>query len=186
MEEIEEAQLSKNIEQPERLDEATKHIGPKDKDELTMSQRLFVFEIIQQLKQGGKKNLTQAAIKAGYSPESACVQASRMMAIPKIRKMVEEEMRKIERYSLISAASIMSDIQEIGDRCMQGEPVLDNRGNPTGEWKFDAYGALRSRELLGKHFEYFTDKVKQSGEVTVKITVNEENPGKMPKRIGGE
>ena len=34
---------------------------------------------------------------------------------------------------------------------MQQVPVLDKEGNPTGEYRFNAAGALRALELIGKH-----------------------------------
>ncbi len=41
---------------------------------------------------------------------------------------------------------------------MQAEPVLDRKGAPTGEYKFDSAGANRSLELLGKELGMFGEK----------------------------
>lgn len=43
---------------------------------------------------------------------------------------------------------------------MTAEPVLDREGEPTGEYRFDSSGAARGLELLGKHLQMFTDKIK--------------------------
>jgi hypothetical protein len=45
---------------------------------------------------------------------------------------------------------------------MQHQPVLDSHGEPTGQYRFDAAGANRALELLGRHFAMFTDKVRVS------------------------
>ncbi len=34
---------------------------------------------------------------------------------------------------------------------MQHKPVLDKDGNPIGEYRFDAVGANRALDLIGKH-----------------------------------
>ncbi len=157
---------------------------PHFKAKLTIAQRLFVFEMIKEINNGtGKRNQTAAAIRAGYSPKSANEQAVRLMADPLIKAEIEKELRKLEKKALLSAEAVLLDIKEIGDRCMQAVPVYDDKGRIVpGQWQFNPFGALKSRELLGKNLELFTDKVKQSGEITINVVVNEENVGKMPKR----
>lgn len=46
---------------------------------------------------------------------------------------------------------------------MQAEPVLDSRGKPTGEYRYDGSVANKALELLGKHLGLFKDKVEHSG-----------------------
>jgi phage terminase small subunit len=57
----------------------------------------------------------------------------------------------------------------ISDRCVQGDPVLDRDGNPTGEWKFDSSGANKATELIGKHLGLFRDNLNVSGSLGVRI-----------------
>lgn len=154
----------------------------KYRDALTPSQRIFVYEMIKEMNNGkAKKNQTNAAIRAGYSPKTANEQAAHLMSLPKIKSEIEKELDKLQKRALITAESVLADIKEIGDRCMQSEPVLDKDGKETGEYRFDAHGALRSRELLGKNLELFTDKIKQNGETTINIVVDEDDVGKMEK-----
>jgi phage terminase small subunit len=97
-------------------------------------------------------NATQAATRAGYSPKTANEQGARLLADASIRQEID---RKRERLSVkcdITVAWIINRLVEVADRCMQKEAVLDARGQPTGEWKFDSRGATKALELLGKHF----------------------------------
>lgn len=171
---------------PKRGYQKERHNLEKDphfKAKLTIPQRLFVFEMIREINNGtAKKNQSAAAIRAGYSPKSANEAAVRLMADPLVKVEIEKELRKLEKKALLSAEAVLLDIKEIGDRCMQAVQVYDDKGKIIpGQWQFNAFGALKSRELLGKNLELFTDKVKQSGEIVINVVVNEENVGKMSK-----
>jgi phage terminase small subunit len=70
---------------------------------------------------------------------------------------------------------VVQQLREIVERCMQGKPVLDQKGQPvmtetdfgeiTAVWKFEPTAANKSLELLGKHIGMFVDRVEHSGEV---------------------
>lgn len=154
------------------------------RDELKPQQKMFVFEYLKEINNGtAVKNASAAAIRAGYSRHTASEQSTRLLQKPKIRKFIDEEMQKLEKHALITATGVLTDIKEIGDRCMQEvNPIVDKKGNETGEYKFDAMGALRSRELLGKNLELFTDKVKQQGEVKINVVIQEDITEKMKKK----
>lgn len=48
----------------------------------------------------------------------------------------------------VSHTSLVADLDEIKRRCMQAQPVLDDEGKPTGEYQFDARGAIAAiREI---------------------------------------
>lgn len=154
------------------------------RDELTPSMRIFVYEAVKEILNGkARKNFTQVAIRAGYSPKRADMAASRLMHHPAIKKEIDKQIQLIEKKTHIDAAYVLSNIKEIGERCMTKVPVLDEEGNPTGTWRFDSQAALRAQELLGKNLELFTEKVKQSGDIKINITVKEENVGKMEKEV---
>ena len=143
---------------------------------LTPAQNRFVAEYLKDRK--GK----DAAIRAGYSAATASVRASKLLSHPGIRELVQASEQKIIERAMISKERVLQDIALIGARCMQAEPVFDREGNPTGEYTFDASNALRAKELLGRHLELFTDKVKQTGDVSVNVVIHEENVGKMEKK----
>ena len=142
---------------------------------LTPMEEQFVIEYVVD------KNQTKAAIRAGYSEKTARTKASWLMQQHHIQVRIKQQLDRLKKRIFNDAEVILQDIYDIGTRCMEKEPVLDKDGNAIGVWKFDSQGALRSRELLGKHLELFTDKVKQQGETVLNIVVNKDDPGKLEK-----
>lgn len=55
----------------------------------------------------------------------------------------------------ITHGYILEGLKDIKERCMQAEPVLDSEGNPTGEYRFDAKGALGALKLMGETISTF-------------------------------
>ena len=132
---------------------------------LTSKQELFCLEYMVDL------NATQAAIRAGYSENSAGAIGGENLQKPEIQERIQE--LKAERASkvLITAEDVLKNIIAIGDRCMQKEPVMVD-GEPSGDFKFDPSNALKANELLGKHLAIFTEKVKVEGELGVKHSLS--------------
>lgn len=54
---------------------------------------------------------------------------------------------------------IIEQLVRVAERCLQIEPVYDKRGRPIGEFQFQANGALKALELLGKTMAMFTEKL---------------------------
>jgi phage terminase small subunit len=119
---------------------------------LQAKQQLFVDEYLKDL------NGKQAAIRAGYSPKTAEVQASRLLSVAKVREAVQAAMDKRSERTAITQDYVLNGIVEVIDRCRQAEPVRDREGSPTGEYTFEAHAALKGYEMLGKHLKLFTDK----------------------------
>jgi phage terminase small subunit len=44
---------------------------------------------------------------------------------------------------------VITRLMSVVERCMQAEPVTDGKGEPTGEYKFDASGANQALRMLG-------------------------------------
>jgi phage terminase small subunit len=74
---------------------------------LTLKQSRFVEEYIVDL--NGKK----AAIRAGYSPKTAEVQASRMLRKAKVQTAVEEAMQARSRRTGISADHVVLELEKL-------------------------------------------------------------------------
>jgi len=111
-------------------------------------------------------NATQAAIRAEYSVKTAQQMGHENLSKPVIaeyiQKLFNERAEKVE----ISAEYVITSIKSVAERCMQAEPVMV-QGEATGEFKFDAAGANKSLELLGRHLKLFTDKVELGGVVAI-------------------
>ena len=130
---------------------------------LTPKQEMFVREYLVDL------NGTQAAIRAGYSPKTANEQASRLLANVNVAPFIQAGMNKRAQDVEITATYVLEGIKKTIERCAQAEPVYDKDGNPTGEYKFESSAVLRGYELLGKHLKLFTDKVEQSGNISLTV-----------------
>lgn len=100
-------------------------------------------------------NATEAAINAGYSKKTATVQGSQLLTILKVQEFIKSLQTFQAEELEISAKYITENIKNIGERCMQAQPVLDKDGNETGEYEFDANAALKAQELLAKRIGYF-------------------------------
>lgn len=94
---------------------------------------------------------SQAYIEAGYSPKGAEAGSSRLLSTVNITHEIEARQSVLREKNVLHVGKIIDHLETIRNRCMQGEPVLDNEGNPTGEWQFDSRGALKAIELIGKH-----------------------------------
>lgn len=92
------------------------------------------------------KNGTRAAERAGF--KNARIQSQRLLKRPRVIEKIKAALEAQQARTLITADQVLLDIKEIGDEART-------------EGKFEA--ALKSRELLGKHYKLFTDKHEHGG-----------------------
>lgn len=146
---------------------------------LTDMQELFCREYLKDL------NATQAAVRAGYSENSAQEQSSRLLSNAIVSDRVKELLDKRAKRIELTADKILNDIEETRIRCMQGVPVKDREGNETGEWKFEAHAALKASELQGKHLKLFTEVLKVEGKIEQDVTITRIDISERVKQIKG-
>lgn len=96
-------------------------------------------------------NGTQAAIRAGYSAKSAQQQSADLLLMPMVRQAVDEKLAVIRKENELTVDYVIDRAKKIIERCMQAEPVYDNEGNPTGEYRFDSSGANGSLKILARY-----------------------------------
>ena len=113
---------------------------------LTAKQELFCQEYLIDL------NATQAAIRAGYSANSAAVIACENLIKPNIQDRIAELKLERSKNTKIDAEWVLRSAKKVYDRCMQEEPVM-SQGEPTGEYKFDSSGANKALDIIGKHVD---------------------------------
>lgn len=128
---------------------------------------------------------TEAYLKV--SPDvkraSAQAQASKWMADPGVQKYLEKIFLERQKRLEIDEDWVIIKLREIHDRCMEAVPVwqgdryeIDEESEemvekPPSYFKFDAAGALKSLELIGKHMRMFSDKVDASS-LNLDISIN--------------
>lgn len=69
---------------------------------------------------------------------------------PAVQQEVGRRRQALERADFKRGRDKRELLWALVDRCMQAEQVLDRRGEPTGEWRFDSAGANRALETLCK------------------------------------
>jgi len=126
---------------------------------LSEKQRLFIKEYLVDL------NATQAAIRAGYSAKTAYRQGADLRRKTSIREAIEKAQAERSQRVEVTQDYVINNLVEIVERTMQRAPVTNRKGEQVTDeegravWCFDAKGANRALELLGKHLGVFTDKV---------------------------
>jgi phage terminase small subunit len=135
---------------------------------LTQKQQRFVAEYLVDL------NATQAAIRAGYSEQTAYSIGHENLNKPDIQEAIKNAQEELGKRVELSQEMVIRNIQTIANRCMQSEMVVDRKGAPVvienedGQYvpayTFDAGGALKAMELLGKHIGMFTTKLQLGGD----------------------
>lgn len=150
---------------------------------LTDKQTAFVREYLVDL------NATQAAIRAGYSERTASRIGPQLLGKTCVREAIEKAQAKRARRVEVTQDYVLSNLVEVVERTMQRAPVTDRKGEQVTDeegravWTFDAKGANRALELLGKHLGIFMDKLKaevsgpDGGPVASEIVVRFVEPG---------
>lgn len=150
---------------------------------LTDKQKEFVRQYLVDL------NATQAAIRAGYSERTASRIGPQLLGKTCVREAIEKAQAKRAQRVEVTQDYVLANLVEVVERTMQRAPVLDRKGEQVTDeegravWTFDAKGANRALELLGKHLGIFTDKVKaevsgpDGGPVASEIVVRFVEPG---------
>lgn len=138
---------------------------------LTAKQRRFIQEYLIDL------NATQAAIRAGYSKNSARQVGTENLSKPSIKQAIDERLKQIDEEKTADA----KEIREFWTRVMRGdekETVLryDSEGHQVEtEISVSMKDRIRASELMGKSFAMFTDKVDSNIDMDLHIEVDYED-----------
>lgn len=149
---------------------------------MTKKQKRFVEEYLIDL------NATQAAIRAGYSPETAYSIGSENLRKPEIRACIEKAMAERSKRTGVNQDRIIMELAKIGflnpkdlvnfDEATVKEEAAEEdlaaiasvrvKSFPTKdgegiEREIKMYDKPKALELLGRHLGMFKDKVEVSG-----------------------
>ncbi|MBO4854078.1 MAG: terminase small subunit [Oscillospiraceae bacterium] len=141
---------------------------------LTDKQQLFVRQYCLD------HNGTQAAIRAGYRAgkenHAAATQAARLLKDPAVHAYLLAVKRETFNQLGITLESLCTDLLDIRDKCMQVTPVVEwdkvaHAYRETGEYQFDAKGAIRATELLA---ELLGVKERRGDGATIRVELDKE------------
>ena len=125
-------------------------------------------------------NITEAAVKAGYSKKTARVIGQENLLKPAIKGYIDEKLEAMQDVRTASA----KEVREFLTKSMRGEikeevVVVEGTGDGTSEARMvkkqiGLRDRIKSAELLGKRYRLFTDKVEVDGVVPVMIVGEDE------------
>lgn len=127
---------------------------------LTPAEARFVEQWLADGKTNGAAAYQKLYPKANSNTASR--EAKRILDRTKVQaylaKIEERAQAIVVKKVAIDRAWVLDRLVEISDRCMQAVPMLDDDGKPTGMYTFQANGANRATELIGKEFGMFVDR----------------------------
>jgi phage terminase small subunit len=155
---------------------------------LTAKQQRFIDEYLTDL------NATQAAIRAGYSPQSAYSIGEENLKKPVIRDAIDKALAERSRRTGINQDRVLlelakiafvnaSDVINMDEATIRGDANREDTATiasvkvkriPTDdgdivEREVKVYDKIKALELLGKHLGMFTDKLNVNAEMAVRI-----------------
>lgn len=139
---------------------------------MTAKQKRFCDEYLTDL------NATQAAIRAGYSENTARQIATENLTKPSIKKYIEERMAEKQASLIADQDEVMRYLTSVLRGESQSEiVVVESVGDFLTEARRmkkapDEKERLKAAELLGKAHMIFTDKVQQEVDMELNITVD--------------
>lgn len=139
---------------------------------LTAKQQRFCDEYLIDL------NATQAAIRAGYSTKYANTNASKLLQITTIKDFLAQRMAEKESALIADQNEVLKYLTSvIRGQSRSSVVVIENVGDFMSEAREmekspDEKERLKAAELLGKAHGIFTDKVEQTVDMDLNITVD--------------
>lgn len=139
---------------------------------LTAKQQRFCDEYLIDL------NATQAAIRAGYSKKTARVIGQQNLSKLAVKNYIDERMKEKEAELIADSDEVMRYLTSVLRGQSQSEVVVvENIGDYMSEARLiqkapDEKERLKAAELLGRAHMMFTDKVEQTVDMDLNITVD--------------
>lgn len=134
--------------------------------------------------------------------ETAKNGAARLLKNDVVRSAIAKITKKSSIKTQITQELVLNNLKMISDRCLRLVPVLVKRGKtkvqdeeqhkckncgaavPVGVFKFDANGANKANELLGRYMAMFTDKVEHTERVSFEQYVLDRKKRKLTELKG--
>ena len=136
---------------------------------LTAKQQRFCDEYLIDL------NATQAAIRAGYSEQSARQMGTQNMSKPSIKKYIDNRMAEKEKQLIADQDEVLKYLTSVlRGESLSTEIVVEGKGEGysqarTMQKEPSEKDRLKAAELLGKRYGIYTESVDVNGAIPVVI-----------------
>ena len=143
-----------------------------EEKKLTAKQKRFCDEYLIDM------NITQAAIRAGYSKKTAYAIGQENLKKPTLKEYIEKRMAEKEAELVADQAEVMKYLTSVLRGRSESEiVVIEGVGEGCSEARTmrkapDEKERLKAAELLGRAHMMFTDKVEQTVDMDLNITVD--------------
>lgn len=116
----------------------------------------------------------RAAIRAGYSEDSAKQQAYRLLQRDDVRERIRQLQEEQVKRLAVSQDFVVTQMVDVYQCCREDHPKMvwnyeTHEMEESGKYTFDARGALKALEMIGKHFGMFEKKGKNKEESGAKL-----------------
>mgnify|MGYP001562941677 CR=1 FL=1 len=125
--------------------------------------------------------------RTGYRSKNPDVDGAKLLVKPSIQEAIQAALAERSKRTEITIDWVVNNLKEVAERCMQKVPVMvfdkaektyvqeTDPDTGLGVWEFNANGANKSLELLGKHIGMFKEQVDNTGEVKIIIEYADQN-----------
>lgn len=143
--------------------------------ELKLKHKIFANEYI-----ANGQNATQAYLKAYPSckdPESAKVLGSKLLTNVNVRAYIDAELKKIEEKAILSRDEILRLLAEGARGKMKEQKPVFNPAKgtiDTVEVDIAPKDRMKALELAGKTMSLFSDKLDLSGDIEIRVEIDED------------
>ena len=98
-----------------------------------------------------------------WQPQSVDVKASQTLALDKVRIRISEIQDDRAERSGITTAMVLRALWDNYQKAIQLTPVLDDKSEPTGAYRYGSAIADRALELIGRHLCRFPTRSEVAG-----------------------
>lgn len=119
-------------------------------------------------------NATQAAIRAGYSPKTAKQIGQRMLTNVDLKAYIDEQLERIHNEKTADAQEVLEYLTAVmrGQHTEQTLQLIGDGVQKIADIDVSAKERLKAAELLGKRYGLYTDKIEQTVDAELNITVD--------------
>lgn len=121
----------------------------------------------------------KAYVEAGY--EEHVSNPTRLSEDERIKERVTELLETDAHAARLTKAWVVQKLMQNVERAMQSTPVLDNEGQPTGDYVYNGAAANGALKILAQHVGLLTEQqARDSGksETTINIRLVDKEPAR--------